>query len=189
MLTELTNSLQLIALQTQLNAPNLLRIMLILWGTFIVTQCCPWLLILGITPRQWYGLPGIVFSPFLHANFNHLFFNSIPLLVLSNFLLIQGVPYYLWATFWITLISGLLVWTLGRPAIHIGASSVITGYWSFLITHAYEQGGMTAWILAGICVYYFMGIFLGVFPQEKGISWEGHLFGLIAGGLTAIYLL
>ena len=44
-------------------------------------------LILGIIPRKWYGLPGILFSPFLHGGFTHLLFNSLPMLVLMNVLL------------------------------------------------------------------------------------------------------
>lgn len=49
----------------------------------------------------------------------------------------------------------------------------------------YQQGGITAFILGFICIYYFAGIFLGIFPGQKGVSWEGHLFGLIAGLVTS----
>ena len=31
--------------------------------------CC-----LGIYPRAWYGLPGIVFTPFIHVGFGHFWF-------------------------------------------------------------------------------------------------------------------
>lgn len=88
----------------------------------------------------------------------------------------------------ITLISGFLIWCFAKPGLHIGASAVITGYWSLLVSNIAEQGGLTAIILGVISLYYFAGIFLGVFPGKKGVSWEGHLFGLIAGILVSFWL-
>lgn len=185
MLTELSNSLDLIVLQTKNNSSYLLDIFFLLWGIFILNQLLgKKLLFLGIIPRHIYGLPGIFFAPFLHANFNHLFFNTIPLIALSNFLLIDGINHYLNITFYIILLSGILTWAFAKPGIHIGASGVITGYWGFLVANIYEQGSITAIILGGICVYYFAGIFLSIFPGEKGVSWEGHLFGLLSGLLV-----
>ena len=57
----------------------------------------------------------------------------------------------------------------------------MTGYWGLLVGDIYSQGTITAYILGGLSLYYFAGIFFGIFPQQKGVSWEGHLFGLIAG--------
>lgn len=187
MLTELTNSLELIALQTQANFQSLFYILLILWGAFLITSLDKRFLFLGIIPRKVYGIPGILFAPLLHANFNHLFFNSIPLIVLSNFILIYGTTYFMLVTVSITVMSGSLVWCFAKPGIHIGASALITGYWGLLIADIYQQGTTTAVILGLISAYYFGGIFLGIFPSEKGVSWEGHLFGLISG-LALSYL-
>jgi membrane associated rhomboid family serine protease len=186
MLQELTNSLEFIVFQTQMNQGILFKILLVPWIVFLLNKIFNnKLLYLGIFPRHLLGLPGIVFSPLLHANFNHLFFNSIPLAVLSNFILMQGVNYYLKVTIAITLISGILIWCFGKPGVHIGASAVITGYWSLLLMHSYQMGTITAIILGGICLYYFAGIFFGIFPGKKGVSWEGHLFGLLAGVIVS----
>lgn len=187
MLVELTNSLELIALQTQANFQSLLYILLILWGAFVITSLDKRLLFLGIIPRKLYGLPGILFAPLLHANFNHLFFNSIPLLVLSNFILIHGTAYFMLVTLVITVMSGSLVWCFAKPGVHLGASALITGYWGLLVADIYQQGTTTAMILGLMSAYYFGGIFLGIFPSEKGVSWEGHLFGLLSG-LASSYL-
>jgi len=186
MLDELNTSIALILEQTKLNAPYLIDIISILWGVFFVNLLLhKKLLYLGIIPRRWYGLPGIFLAPFLHADFNHLFFNTIPLLVLSNFLLVNGLPYFLYITVLIILISGLLSWCLAKPGIHVGASSVITGYWALLVINIYQQATLTAIILGIICLYYFAGILYSVFPGKKGVSWEGHLFGLIAGVIVS----
>lgn len=184
MFDELIISLDLIVQQTKMNLPVLGMIVLVLWGAFFITVLDKRLLYLGIIPRRMYGLTGVLLAPLLHANFNHVFFNTIPLLVLSNFLLMNGVHYFITVTLAITLISGGLIWCFAKPGLHIGASAVITGYWGLLVSNIYQQGTMTAIILGLISLYYFVGIFYGVFPGKKGVSWEGHLFGLIAGLLT-----
>lgn len=188
MLDELINSLNLMISQTEINLPVLGAIVLILWGVFFITSLERRILYLGIIPRRIYGLPGVVLSPFLHANFNHLFFNTIPLVVLSNFLLMNGLHYFLVVTLAITVLSGLLIWCFAKPGLHIGGSGVITGYWGLLVMNIYQQGTLTAIILGLVSIYYFAGILYGVFPGEKGVSWQGHLFGLMAG-LAAGYLI
>lgn len=188
MLEQLNNSLELIINQTQYNYHNLTIIFFILWGMYFLTNMQPKLLLLGIVPRTLHGLTGIIFAPILHGNFNHLFFNTIPLLVLSNFLLINGFEYFLAVTIFITVISGFLIWCFGKKGLHIGASALITGYWSLLVTNIVQLGTTTAIILGSISAYYFAGIFFGIFPNQKGVSWEGHLFGFIAGLLVAFIL-
>jgi membrane associated rhomboid family serine protease len=183
---QLATSLSFIVQRTQENLKTLAVILFILWFVYLLNRLMRNRLIyLGIIPRRIYGLSGIIFCPLLHANFNHLFFNSIPLLVLSNFILINGLPYFLWVTIIITVLSGLLIWCFAKPGIHIGASALITGYWGLLVSDILQQGTVTAIILGLISLYYFAGIFLGIFPGKKEVSWEGHLFGLIAGFATS----
>ena len=97
------------------------------------------------------------------------------------------MDYYLQVTLCITLLSGVLIWCFAKPGIHVGASAVITGYWALLVSNMYQEGTLTAIILGIVSVYYFAGIFLGVFPGRKGVSWEGHLFGLVAGFATSYF--
>lgn len=189
MLDELNYSLNLIIGQTKNNFPILATIILTVWVIFFITHFINRrILLLGIIPRRLRGLPGILLAPLLHADFNHIFFNSIPLLVLSNFVLINGIPYYLIVTLMITVLSGTAVWCFAKPGVHVGASGLITGYWALLISNIYQSGTLTTIILGLISLYYFAGIFLGIFPREKGVSWEAHLFGLLAGFATS-YLL
>ena len=189
MLNQLNASLALIIAQTQTNWLILAKIIAVPWLVYFLNFFVQHrLLYLGIIPRRLIGLPGIFFAPVLHANFNHLFFNTIPLLVLSDFILINGLNYFLQVTLYITCVSGFLIWCFAKPGIHIGASALITGYWGLLVSGIYQQGTLTALILGGLSLYYFAGIFLGLFPSKKGISWEGHVFGLIAG-LSVNYVL
>ena len=189
MANEFLDSILFITYQIQINLRTLGWIVAILWGVFFLNKAFGGILLfLGIIPRKIYGLPGILCAPFLHANFNHLFFNTIPLLVLSAFLLVNGLPYFIIATFSITLLSGTLVWLFAKQGLHVGASGVITGYWGLLVADIYQEGSTTAILLGIVSAYYFAGIFFGIFPSEKGVSWEGHLFGLLAGIATAFWL-
>jgi len=160
----------------------------ILWAINIIN----WLTgsklnILGIYPRHLFGLPGIIFSPLLHYDFNHLFFNSIPLFVLGLVILTRDVQTFYWVTTVIVLLGGFAVWLFGRKAIHIGASGLISGYFGYIIATAYLQPGIISVLLAGLVIYYFGSIFLGVFPQEEQVSWESHLLGFLSG-IAAAFL-
>jgi membrane associated rhomboid family serine protease len=168
------------------NIPLALLLIGFLWGILIVNKLVGYRLnLLGIYPRHLIGLIGIPIHPLLHGGFNHLFFNSIPLFVLLTFVLTGGINSFICITLSITLISGFAIWLFGRRAIHIGASDLIMGYWGYLLVDAYQHPSILTYILAIICIYYFGGLLLSVFPQEERISWEGHLFGLIAGIATA----
>lgn len=168
---------------------NLSSILLIMAGLWLI-QLVNWILgyrlnLLGIYPRSGHGLLGIIFSPFLHGDFNHLFFNSIPLFVLAGFVLLNGWMVFLYVSAVIILLSGFLVWLFGRPAIHIGASGLVMGYWSYLMINALHQGTLVTIVLAIICIYYFGAmIFLSLFPRFR-TSWEAHAFGFIAGIVAA----
>ncbi len=141
----------------------------------------------GIFPRNFFGLSGIIFSPFLHQDFSHLLFNLFPLLILTNLILIKGLVAYFWITGLLILSSGFLTWILGRRAIHIGASSLIMGYWGFLLMSLGSGLTVTNVLTVFICLYYFGYFIFSIIPQNSGdpearaVSWEGHLFGLISG--------
>jgi membrane associated rhomboid family serine protease len=178
------------ALQTLLttlhdNLNLLLVIALSLWVLHIVNKILGFRLnYLGIIPRTPRGLIGIIVSPLLHGDANHLFFNTIPLLVLACFILTGGRVLFCQVTISIILISGILIWLFGRRAIHIGASALVTGYWGYLLINAYHQPSLLAIGVAFVCVYYFGGLFFGLFPSAEKVSWEGHLCGCVAGVAT-----
>jgi membrane associated rhomboid family serine protease len=145
--------------------------------------------ILGVYPRHWVGLLGIFFSPFVHANAEHLFFNSIPLFILTAFLLaLVGQNQFFYISIEIIIISGILTWLFGRKAVHVGASSVIMGYWTFILAYTWHHPSLSAVIMSIIMLYYLGGLVLSLFPSSEKVSWEGHCCGAAAGIIVAYFL-
>jgi len=142
----------------------------------------------GIRPREIEGLVGIVVAPFLHGNFPHLISNSIPLLILGSTSMILYEKSTPGAVIWITLIGGFLVWLSGGiNTNHIGASGVIYGLAAFLFMNGIFRHNLKS-IIVAIAVYIgYGGMIYGVLPNQRGISWEGHLFGALAGAFVAYH--
>ena len=160
------------------------------WCVFIVGQILPFRLAsFGITPRTLKGLVGIPAAPFLHANLAHLMSNTIPLTVLL--LLLAGSKAHSWEIVtYIVFLSGALLWLFGRPATHVGASSLIYGLIAYLFVSGICERRIVPMIISmGVGVLYGGTLALGILPSwGSHISWEGHLFGAIAGAAIA-YLL
>lgn len=143
---------------------------------------------LGIVPRQMVGLRGIALAPFLHGGFPHLLANTVPLLVLGLLMLLRNGHRFLLVTMIIVVVSGLGTWLIGPAnSVHIGASGLIFGFVGFLVTSAYYERNAASILLAIVVITLYGGVIWGVLPQGNGISWQGHLFGLLGGVLAARY--
>ena len=139
----------------------------------------------GILPRTFTGLVGIPLSPFLHGSFAHLLLNTVPLATLGSFVALYGTRVFLAVSLWIILLSGAALWLLGRSAYHVGASSVLFGYFGYLVARGWYERSVTALLVAFLTLVLYGGIVWEILPTQPYISWEGHLFGLLAGVLVA----
>lgn len=184
-MAEIGQKLSWLVSVTQYNLHYVLLILATLW----IIQCVNFLLnyklnVFGILPRSASGLPGILLSPLLHGSFSHLLFNSVPLFLLMNLVLLTGLKEFIVVTLLITLISGFGVWLCGRRALHVGASGVIMGYAGYLITNAILYPSIITVLLIIIGFYYVGGLVSSLIPKA-GTSWEGHVFGLLSGLLVS----
>ena len=141
----------------------------------------------GLYPRAYSGLIGIITCPLIHSSFNHLFSNSIPLLVLGGILFYFYRPIAFSIFFWVYLMSGLWLWAAGREAYHIGASGLVYGFASFLFFSGIFRKERSLMVLSLLVVFLYGSLVWGIFPIHPEISWESHLLGSLAGIITAFY--
>lgn len=139
----------------------------------------------GILPRQSIGLRGILFAPFLHANFAHLMANTPPFIILGWAIMAQETTDLAIVSIICMLVGGLGTWLFGANGLHIGASGVIFGYLGFLLTRYYFDRRLSSGLVALFVGATYGSVLWGVLPSMPGISWEGHLFGFIGGILAA----
>ncbi|MFK7821134.1 MAG: rhomboid family intramembrane serine protease [Planctomycetaceae bacterium] len=147
----------------------------------------------GIRPRSMWGLVGVVCSPFLHGGFTHLIANTIPLFILGVVIGLRGLRNLVDVTLIVGLIGGAAVWLMAPKyasgtqnfAVHIGASGLVFGYFGYLITRGFFDKSVRSLLVGVIVLLTYGGLFWGVLPTDPGVSWQGHLFGFIAGAIAA----
>lgn len=142
----------------------------------------------GLRPRAVESLPGIFTMPFIHGSWKHLFNNSVPLLVLGWALFTFYRSLAFKTLFWVLLISGVWLWISGRPSTHIGASGVVYGLATFLFFSGWFRREKKVAALSLLVAFLYGGLWWGVLPVDPTISWEGHLWGALAGlALAVVY--
>lgn len=140
----------------------------------------------GIYPKTLVGLRGILFSPFIHGDIEHIFHNTAPLFILSMALFYFYRPIAWKILIYGILLSGLITWFIGRPSNHIGASGLIYVLVSFIFFKGIFAKHYRLIALSLMVVFLYGSMIWYVFPVEEKISWEGHLGGFVAGVLFAV---
>jgi membrane associated rhomboid family serine protease len=171
------------------SAYSVFVVLLIMWLVRIVDAIVPadlsaW----GLRPRSISGLIGIPLSPFLHGSFGHLISNTVPLVILLLLTVSsRHRPWPIIAT--IVMGGGTLLWILGRNAIHVGASGLVFGLIAYLITVGIREKQLHSMGIAILVGFLFGGtLIFGVLPSLGSVvSWEGHLFGAVAGAAVGYF--
>lgn len=165
--------------------PLVLIFIAAIWGMFFLEYILP-IERFGLIPRDAGGLIGIVTMPFLHANFQHLLNNTMPLIVLLMLLAGSRTDSRI-AVVLIMAVGGALLWLFGRGhALHIGASGLVFGLASFLVVSGLLERRLIPMLISILVVFlYGSALLSGLAPWHTGVSWDGHLFGAVAGALVA----
>nr|WP_116672475.1 rhomboid family intramembrane serine protease [Mycobacterium kubicae] len=151
----------------------------------------------GIRPLTTDGLWGIVFAPVLHANWQHLIANTVPMLVLGFLMTLAGLARFVWATAIVWILGGFGTWLIGNvgsscgPTDHIGASGLIFGWLAFLVVFGFFVRRVRDIVIGLVVLFVYGGVLWGALPvlgRCGGVSWQGHLCGALAG-VVAAYLL
>ena len=140
----------------------------------------------GIRPRDLSGLDGVLFAPLLHASWLHLAANTLPILIFGFLAFAGGLRQWIVVTATIWLLGGLGVWLTGDShTVTIGASGLAFGWLSFLLVRGWFNRNFMQVGVAVVLLFFWGGLLWGVLPGQPGISWQGHLFGALAGILAA----
>ncbi|NSC23233.1 rhomboid family intramembrane serine protease [Streptomyces albus subsp. chlorinus] len=140
----------------------------------------------GIEPRRLGELVDVIPSSFMHFGFGHLIANTLPLLILGFLAALRGVARFLAVAATIIVVSGLGVWLIAPAGSNTaGASGLIFGLFGYLVARGFVDRRITDVALGTVVAVFYGSLLWGVLPTDSGISWQGHLFGLIGGILAA----
>lgn len=146
-----------------------------------------WLDRFGIQPRDVSDLPDVFTAPFMHGGFGHLMANTVPFLILGFIAAVRGIAKFLAMSLIVIVVGGLGVW-FTSSANTLGSSILIFGFFGYLVGRGiFERRLIDIGIAIAVVLFYGTMLF-GVIPGEPGISWQGHLFGLIGGILASWFL-
>ena len=139
----------------------------------------------GILPRNIGRLPEIFTAPFLHFSWDHIEGNSGPLFVFGLLAAYRGVTKFLGVTLLVAITSGLAVWLFqGNNQLTVGASGLIFGYFGYVLSRGLIDRNLIDALAAVVMALSYAYILTVAIPGTPGVSWMGHLGGLI-GGLAA----
>lgn len=161
------------------------------WSLEIIDWVTPWwhMDYWGIHPLNIDGLRGIPFAPFLHADFAHLMANSLPFAFLGFLIIVRSIREFFFVTIITIIGGGLGIWFFGGiNTIHIGSSILVFGYLGFLLASGIFERKLATIGRSMAVLFLYYSLLVGLFPSGPGISWQGHLFGFLAGGVAAYFL-
>jgi membrane associated rhomboid family serine protease len=139
----------------------------------------------GILPRSIGRLPDIFTAPFLHFSWDHVEGNSGPLFVFGLLAAYRGVVRFLGVTVLVAITSGMAVWLFqGNNQLTVGASGLIFGYFGYVLSRGIIDRNLIDALAAVVMALSYAYILTVAIPGTPGVSWTGHLGGLI-GGLAA----
>lgn len=139
----------------------------------------------GIYPRDIGSWPGLIMMPLIHGDFAHLAANTVSFFVLATgvFYFYRDVASKILLISWIS--TGVLTWIIGRESYHIGASGLVYAFSGFLFLSGVLRNHIRLMAISLLVVFLYGSMIWGIFPIEPGISWEGHLSGLVTGFVLA----
>lgn len=178
-------------LQLKKNLLSVLAFVGFIWAVYLINlplQLSKYdLNLFGLQPRTLRGLIGIFTMPFLHDGLNHLLGNTVPLVVLLLMLTFTRTnPRRIVVC--LCVISGAMLWVIGwdRARVHVGASGLIYALAVFLMAAGYYERKVISIIVALLVAVLYGGLFWGLLPTAgRDVSWDGHLWGAVAGGVFA----
>jgi membrane associated rhomboid family serine protease len=140
----------------------------------------------AIVPMHLSRLPDIFTAPFLHFSWQHIEGNSLPLFVLGVLAAYRSLARFLVVSLIVLVTSGLAVWLFqssSEPT--VGASGVIFGYFGYVLVRGFLDRNMVDIFVGAVAGILYWTILQVAIPGTPGVSWIGHLGGLVGGVIAA----
>ncbi len=142
----------------------------------------------GILPEHLSRLPDIFTAPFLHFSWQHIEGNSVPLFVLGVLAAYRSLAKFLLVSLIVIVVSGLAVWFFqSSNELTVGASGLIFGYFGYVLIRGFVDRNIFDIVVGLVAGVLYWTILQVAIPGTPGISWIGHLGGLV-GGVAAAWL-
>jgi membrane associated rhomboid family serine protease len=132
-------------------------------------------------PRSLGRLGDIFTAPFLHFSWDHIEGNSGPLFVFGLLAAYRGVVRFLGVTLIVAITSGLAVWLFQGNGLTVGASGLIFGYFGYVLARGIIDRNLIDALAAVVMALSYAYILTVAIPGTPGVSWIGHLGGLVGG--------
>lgn len=142
----------------------------------------------GVTSGDVETLPHVLSAPFLHWSWAHIESNSGPLFVFGFLAAYRGVVRFLGLSLLVAVTSGMAVWLLEQgDAVTVGASGLVYGYFAYVVVRGLFDRHLIDTLIGLVMAASFAYLLTTAVPGTPGISWLGHLGGLV-GGLAGAWL-
>src|SRR6202020_153511 len=143
----------------------------------------------GILPEHVSRLGEIFTAPFLHFSWQHIEGNSVPLFVLGVLAAYRSVARFLLLTLIVAVTSGMAVWLFqSSNELTVGASGLIFGYFGYVLIRGFFDRSLIDVVVGLVAGVLYWTILEVAIPGTPGVSWIGHVGGLV-GGVLAAWLL
>ncbi|KAB1979981.1 rhomboid family intramembrane serine protease [Streptomyces triticiradicis] len=142
----------------------------------------------GVVSGDVTTLPDVLTAPFLHWSWAHIESNSGPLFVFGFLAAYRGVARFLGLSLLVAVTSGLVVWFFEQGnADTVGASGLVFGYFGYVVVRGIFDRHLIDTLIGVVMAASFAYMLTVAVPGTPGVSWLGHLGGLI-GGLVGAWL-
>lgn len=135
----------------------------------------------ALIPRSFSNIFGILFSPFIHVDINHLLGNLaiiLPVYVASQILYPkQNLRHFVYQY----LLTGLITWLIASPGVHIGGSSVAISMCFYILLTGIMKMEFQNLLISLLVLALNLFVYLDFWREYPGVSHEGHIVGALVG--------
>jgi membrane associated rhomboid family serine protease len=140
----------------------------------------------GILPQHLSRLPDIFTAPFLHVSWQHIEGNSLPLFVLGVLAAYRSIARFLLVSLIVVVTSGMAVWLFqSSNELTVGASGIVFGYFGYVLVRGFLDRNLIDIGVGAVAGVVYWTILQVALPGTPGVSWIGHLGGLVGGIIAA----